>query len=105
MRCALVEAGRAPTPAYIYHLVLRLEGRDGVVNRAAVPDHMGGVAGFTYFTSTTRDSAGVALPPKALALTWENSAGVADSLVIADLLYGGVGITDCPLVTMGARER
>jgi hypothetical protein len=57
---------------------------------------MGGGAAFTYFTSTTRDSAGVALPPKTLALTWESYGGVPDSLVIADLLYGGVGFTECP---------
>jgi glutamate:GABA antiporter len=96
--CIVVEAAQAPNPAYIYNLTLRLEGREGVVNRAAVPDYLGGGGGYAYFTSTTRDSAGIALPPRALSLTWENYGGVPDSLVIADLLYGGVGFTDCPLV-------
>ena len=94
MRCYLVNAATT----YVYNPVLRVECRDGVVNRTAVPDHLGGVITIiTYFTSTTRDSAGITLPPKMLALTWENYGGVADSLVIADLPNGGVGFSECPL--------
>jgi hypothetical protein len=96
-----------------YHVVLRVETETGVTQvplvqnpigrlwsdvRNCPPGYASGCDGWGEFHVGVRDSAGIKLLPKFVSVRWENSAGVADSLLPPygwPYPFGEYGVSAC----------
>jgi hypothetical protein len=72
----------------VYHLFVRLESGDGVLDVAVLPDPLGTPSGpgigpvdqtISHIVARMRDSSGVSLLPDVIKAQWEDFAGVVDS--------------------------
>jgi hypothetical protein len=77
--------------SWAYHVIVRVETRDGVLDLPTIPDRFGPGEN-AYYHCLPRDSAGVALPPKILRIQWEDYGGIAKGV---DSPNAVSGIHDC----------
>jgi hypothetical protein len=76
------------TPTGVEQIPLRQTAVGPIVNTDCAAGGAQGCEGWGNFHLAVRDSAGIKLLPRIISMHWENSFGVADSLVLPDPYYG-----------------